>query len=84
MVTAIRVNGKKYSWGKKSDARKRNLIQITVWLPNNDEQNTFVRGEYDRVALDSERRYLIILYQNKIALYANDVGFRQNKIDNEE
>lgn len=56
------------------DAKKQGLIQLTVWLPINKEEQSFLQREYQRISADPTRICRIVKHQNRIALFVNDIA----------
>ena len=55
------------------EVKKMGLVQITVWLTNNDDNRVFAKKTYDRISMDLNRNVCYVKYKLKFAVFANDV-----------
>lgn len=57
------------------DAKKKKLIQLTIWVPNNELERKFMEKTYEWITADKIRVCLIVLNsKNQLAAFVDDVS----------
>jgi len=63
-----------------SDARKEDLIQLTVWCRHCDLEERYIEKEIRRIMLNKERKTMVVKYGGHIALFVDDIAEKERKI----
>jgi hypothetical protein len=58
-----------------SVARKKGLIQHTVWVSDNMEERAFLKRCQDQVLINPRRTALIVRNGGRLSLYVDDVSY---------
>lgn len=55
------------------DARNNKLIQLTIWLKNNNDEREHLKAEFIRISKVAGRQCMLVLHNGKIALFVNNM-----------